>query len=251
MSRVKKMFCSGAGTSFRYVMAETKAEATKVFGATARLPDSDDMRRIWFENHLHEKDTEAIQAMFGISRQALSLWRQKAGADVPRYRDHMAQQTRDNIRLALNPSKSAAEIAEELGTTSTLVREIAEQEGVVLPQKHVKKPSDPEIVKLAKGRTWRQLAEACNVTVQTLQHYIYAKPELAKQVKANIVYEDSGSLAHGRMNVDRLIELNSQGRSAYGIAKEMGVQCMTVIYWLKKLGIYRGADTVSTPAVTG
>lgn len=238
MSNLKRLYCTGEGSSFRYAMAANKAEATAVLHAPARLPDSDDIRRVWMENKLHEKTTAEIQALFGITRQALSIWRQKAGADVPRYRDHTAQQNRDRVRAALDASKSANELAQELGVSASVVREVAEQEGMVLPKKNVKKPSDEEIIRLSEGKTWRELAKLCNISYVTLQHYVYANPKLAEALRARMTYEKSGATAHGRVDVDKLVSLYEQGWTPYRIAQEFEVQNMTIIYWLKKLGIY-------------
>lgn len=238
--KFKKLFCTGEGTSFKYAMALNKEEATTLLENTAvRNPDSDDMRRIWTENALHEKNSDEIQALFGISRQALSLWRQKAGADIPRFRDHTALQTREFVRANLDLNKSVSEQARILRVDPRVVREVAAEENIKLPNKTRKKPDDATIVTLAEGRTWKELAAACNVSVHTLQHYVYARKELAAKVRPRLAHEISGAHAHGKIDRDRLVEMYRKGHSAYGIAKEMGVQTMTAIYWLKKLGIYR------------
>jgi hypothetical protein len=186
----------------------------------------------------------------GISRQALSQWRIKAGVDLPTYREHNNSVKREQVKALLDPSKTPKEIADEAHVSVEIVKEIADEFGVKLANKQVKKPDDDEIVRLAKGRTWRQLAEECNVTVHTLRHYVYARPELAERIRANIVYETSGAPAHGRVNVDELVRMYESGESPYQIAKKMGVENLTIIYWLKKLEIYRPASTGPESAVT-
>lgn len=243
-----RLFCAGEFNTFQYGMHSNKAEASAFFGVPARVPDSDDIRRIWTENELHTKTPEEIRAMFGITRQALSLWRQKAGVDLPNYREHMGQQTRAKVQAGFDPTLSAAEMAEKLGVPENYIREEAERLGVTLVKRNKKKPSDDEIVELAKGKTWRELAEACNVTLSTLRNYVYARPDLSRRVSTNIQYEEMGAHAHGKMDVDKLLALHAQGLSIYKMAAELNVQAMSVIYWLKKLEVYGSQHDVQTGA---
>lgn len=243
-----RLYCVGEGASFRYGMFSSRAEAEKTLGTPMRTPDSDDIRRVWLENKLHEKTPDEIRRLFGITRQAVSLWRQKAGEDLPNYREHASQQMRDKAHAGFDEMLSAAEMVEKLGIPENYIREEALARGVTLLKRNKKKPSDDEIVELAKGRTWRELAEACNVTMSTLRNYVYARPELSRRISAVVVYEPTGAHAHGRMDVDRLLELHAQGLSVYRMAAELGVQAMSVIYWLKKLEVYEGQHDVPAPA---
>lgn len=239
---MKRLFCTGQGQDFRYAMHANKKEAEAAFGSPARIPDSDDMRRVWQENKLHEKRPEEIQALFGITRQALSLWRIKAGTDLPNFRQHAAEQARAKVKEVLDPTWAASDIAKLADVSVDIVKEVAAEMGVTLPKKTTKKPSDDEIIRLAEGKNWRELATACNVTVATLQHYVYANQELAQTLRERMVSEPSGAPSHGRMNdVDKMVALYAAGNSAYSIAQEFKMQPMAIIYWLKKLGIYRGA----------
>jgi transposase len=239
---MKRLFCTGDGPDFRYGMFPSKADAAASFNSPARTPDSDDIRRVWQENKLHEKTPEEIRALFGITRQALSLWRIKAGVDLPNYRQHTNDQAKAKVREVFDPTWTAAALAELTGTTIKIVKEVAAERGVNLPKGSEKKPSDDEIIRLADGKNWRELAKACNVAVATLQHYVYAKPELAQALRARMDREQTGAPSHGSMyDVDKMLELYQSGSSAYQIAQHFEVQPMTIIYWLKKLGIYRGA----------
>jgi len=239
MKGYKKLFCAGNGATFRWLMASSKEEATNTFGTMARLPDPDDIRRIWTDERLYEKSSQEIQEFLGISRQALSQWRIKAGVDLPTYRDHTNLQKREQIKALLSPDKTPKEIADEVHVAVEVVKELAEEMGVKLANKQKKKPDDEEIVRLSQGRTWRQLAEVCNVTIHTLRHYVYARPALAERLRSRMVYEVSGSPAHGRVDVDELVQMYESGESPYQIAKKMGVENLTIIYWLKKLEIYK------------
>lgn len=235
----KRMYCVGEGPMFKYGMMSSREEAISQLGAGAHTPDPDEMRRVWVENRLHEKTPEEIRAQFGISRQALSQWRQKAGTDLPNAQQHRAEQRRHAILAALDPDKTAAEIAKALHTTPSEVRAIADEVGIELAVRNRKKPDDDEIVRLSVGKTWRELAEACNVALPTLQHYVYARPELAQRLREGLVREPSGADAHGRVDVDELIERFNAGESNYSIANRFKVQPICITYWLNKLGLER------------
>ena len=238
----KRLYCSGEGPTFKYGMMSSREEAISTLGSDAHTPDPDELRRVWVENKLEEKTPEEIRAMFGISRQALSMWRQKAGTDLPNAQRHRAEQRRYAILAALDPEKSVNDIARELHTSPAEVRAIAEEVGVELAVKNRKKPEDNEIVRLSVGKTWRELAAACNVSLPTLQHYVYARPALAQRIRAGIVREPSGADAHGRVDVDELIERFKAGESNYSIANRFKVQPICITYWLNKLGLERPAQ---------
>lgn len=236
---MKRLFCKGEGASFKWLMVENKAEALKLLGDGARQPDPDDLRHLWMSEKLYEKTPQEIQTMFGITRQALSLWRIKAGADLPLRSDHMAAQKREAIKALLSPDKTPMDIAKEIHVSSELVKEVAAEMGVRLASRRQKKPDDDEIVRLSQGRTWRQLAEECGVSLPTLRHYVYARPALAERIRSRIVYEQFGAPSHGRIDVDKLVEMYESGLTPYAISKHFGTESVTIIYWLKKLGIYK------------
>lgn len=236
---MKRLFCKGEGASFKWVMADNKAEALKLLGEGTHQPDPDDLRHLWMSERLYDKTPQEIQTMFGITRQALSLWRQKAGADLPLRSEHMAAQKREAIKALLSPDKTPMDIAKEVHCTTELVKEIAAEAGVKLANRQQKKPEDDEIIRLSQGRTWRQLAEVCGVSLPTLRHYVYARPAMAESIRARIVYEQFGAPSHGRVDVDKLVEMYESGQTAYAISKHFGTESVTIIYWLKKLGIYK------------
>lgn len=238
-----KLFCSSQGSGpVRYGLYASKSEAMQGLGWDARFPDPDELRHYWMAEKLYELTTDEVQAKLGVSRQAVSNWRKKAGADLPRLSDARREDRHARIRAALSTTRTAKEIATELGTTPAEVKMIAEQQGVTLLDKSRKKPDDDEIVRLAVGRTWRELAEVCNVSLYTLRNYVYADPDLREKVCGNLVSEPMGQPTHGRIDVDELIRMYGEGLSTFKIAAHFGTQPMSVIYWLKKLGIYRGAN---------
>lgn len=238
MSKCKRLFCTGVGPTFRYTMAYGAEEANSLLDSVdAHRPDPDEMRTIWLDERLHEKTPAEIQARFGVSRQAVSNWRQKAGTDLPNYQQNQAQLTRDRILSNVDPSLGISGMAKKLGVCATTIRTVLTEANIKIPNKILKKPDDDTIVQLAHGRTWRELADACNVTLGTLRNYVYSKPELSKKVRAAVEHEVTGAHAHGKVHVDRLIQLHADGMSDYAISKEIGVQQMTVKHWVRKLGL--------------
>ena len=235
-----RIFCTGAGSSFRHGMFPNKAAAVAVMGPEAHSPDPDELRTIWIQEKLYELSPAQVQARFGVTRQAVSLWRKKAGDDLLNLTEHRRKQRHADIRKALDPNKSAAEIAEETGTTSSEVNAVAKADGIRLAVRNKKKPSDAEIIALAEGRTWRDLAKACGVTMATLRNYIYARPELSREVCSRLVSEPMGERAHGKVDVDEMLRLYEAGMTPFKIAEQFNAQPMSIIYWLKKLDIYRG-----------
>lgn len=235
-----RIYCVGEGSSFKHGMFLGKDAATGILGVGAHPPDSDELRTIWLQEKLYELSPQQVQERFGVTRQAVSLWRKKAGIDLPNVTEHRRAQRQDRIRSALDPAKSAAEIALEVGTTPSEVKQVAQTMGVKLAIKNKKKPSDAEIIRLSEGRTWKELADACNVTLATLRNYIYARPELSKEVCSQLLSEPTGEPSHGKIDVEELIKLYSEGLTPFKIAKRFDTQPMAVIYWLKKLDLYRG-----------
>ena len=245
------LFCggiAGVGQGLRFGLFENKAEARKVI-PDAHLPDPDEMRHYWVTEKLHELSAHEVQERLGVSRQVLSLWRKKAGLDLPRFSDHQHEQRVLRVKEVLCPGGvprtdlTVMEVARAAKVGRDAVLEVAQQLGLTLPNKMHKRPADDEIVRLAEGRNWRQLSEACNVSMNTLRNYVYARPELALKLRERMTHEPTGGQAHGRVDVEEMVRLYEGGMNPYKLSQHFGVQQMTIIYWLKKLEIFRGGDS--------
>jgi hypothetical protein len=237
-TKAVRLFCVGEGESWRYAMLSSKNLAVKTLGPSARLADSDDVRHLWQIEKLYELTVEQLEAKFGVSRQAIDLWKKKGGEDLKSRSDYLREQAAAKVLAALDTSKTPSEIAKETGVSLYFVKEIAEARGVDLAFKGQKKPSDEEIVRLAEGRNWRELADACGVVLPTLRHYIYKNPELQARVCPLLVRQTAGGNAHGKVDVEEMVNLHEQGASAYELSKRYQVEVVTIIYWLKKLGLH-------------
>lgn len=233
----KKMFCVGAGDLFRYALACTKKEAESILGVGAHRPSSDELRRIWVDNRLHERTPATIKSELGISRQALWAWRQRVATDLPKHREFASIQRQQRIAQHIDQSKSITLLASEIGVSPNLIRKFAGENNISIVNRARKKPDDVTIIQLAKGRTWKQLADACGITLGTLRNYVYQRPQLSQEIRKYITYETSGAPAHGKLDIDRMTDMHAKGISAYAISLELGVHQMTVAYWFKKLGL--------------
>jgi len=238
-TRLRRLWCAGEGESWRCV-AETRAAAELALGGPVRSATPDDCRRLWLDFRLHKLPVREVATMFGVSRQAVDIWRAKGGDDLPRRCDVMHEDDDARVLTLLDPTKCITQLAAETGETAHLLRTVARRHGIVLPRGTVKKPTDDEIVRLAGGRTWRELAAVCHITLPTLRNYVYARPQLSAQVTARIRRQPSGPASHGKVDGDVLRRMVAEGSSVYAIAKHLQVEPMTVRHWLKKLGLRRG-----------
>ena len=238
-TRKRRLWCVGEGESWRFVV-ETRAQAELVLGGPVRSATPDDCRRLWLDLRLHEKPVREVATMFGVTRQAIDIWRAKGGDDLPRRCETMHDDVDERILPLLDPSKCITQLAAETGETAYLLRTVARRHGIRFVSGTTKKPSDEEIIRLAEGRTWRELAAACGVHLATLRNYVYARPELSAQVVARVRRQSRGPASHGKVDVDTVRRMASEGCSIYAIAQHMQVEQMTLRHWFKKLGLRRG-----------
>jgi transposase-like protein len=235
----RRLWCAGEGDSWRCV-AETRAAAELALGGPVRSATPDDCRRLWLDLRLYEKPVREVATMFGVTRQAIDIWRAKGGDDLPRRCDSMHDEVDARILPLLDATKCATQLAAETGETLYLISTVARRHGIVLKSGTTKKPPDEEIIRLAKGRTWRELALVCGVQLNTLRNHVYARPHLSAQVAANIRRQTSGPASHGKVDLAVLRQLVADGCSVYAIAQRLNVEQMTIRHWLTKLGIRRG-----------
>jgi transcriptional regulator with XRE-family HTH domain len=189
---------------------------------------------------LHEKTGKQLEALFGVTRQAIDIWRAKGGDDLLRRSDALVDEADARLLPLLNTDKSATELALETGESVYTLRLVAKRNGIRLRNGVAKKPTDEEIIRLAEGRTWRELATVCHITLPTLRNYVYARPTLSAQVCARITRQTNGPASHGKVDPEEILRLHTQGLSRYAIAERLGVEQMTITHWLKKLDVRRG-----------
>ena len=77
---------------------------------------------------------------------------------------------------------------------------------------------------------------------------------IKKKVKKKIKRAKSGAESHGKINVDRLVEMWRDGSTVYAISKHFGVEISSVQYWISKLGLKsvgKSSDNASTQQEKG
>jgi plasmid maintenance system antidote protein VapI len=235
-----RLWCCGEGESWCWHVSVTRDDAAKALGGPVRSATPDDCRRLWLDLRLHTKTVKELESMFGVTRQAVDIWRAKGGDDLPRRCETMTDEVDERVLPLLDPSKTITELAAATGETTNTLRAVAVRYGVRFRNGTTKKPSDDEIVRLSEGRTWRELAAACDVQLPTLRNYVYANPSLSAQVRSRLARQTVGPASHGKVDPDEVRRLHAEGLTRYAIAQRLGVERMTVTHWLTKLGLLEG-----------
>ena len=236
----RRLWCAGEGANWRWHVATSREDAVAVLKLPVRSATPDDCRQLWIDLRLHEKTGKELEALFGVTRQAIDIWRAKGGDDLLRRSDALVDEADARLLPLLDVAKSVTQLAEETGESIYALRLVAKRNGIKLTSGTTKKPCDEEIIRLAEGRTWRELAAVCHITLPTLRNYVYAHPKLSAQVCARITRQTNGPASHGKVDPEEIRRLHAQGMSRYAIAERLSVEQMTITYWLAKLGLRRG-----------
>lgn len=234
----RRLYVAGEGDSLIYCTAASAEDARLTLGPACRTPDPDDLRVVWRMAKMESLSKDEIREKFGVSRQTVDNWWRRAGGagQLPRRSEFRARDRVARIQKGIlsMPEKGATLVARSLGTTAESVREVASAIGVKLPT-WKKRPSDRELVEIAKGKTWLEFADAVGLKLATLRNYIYARPKLSRAIRKVRAPLESGSRAHGKISPEKVIELHSEGHSAYRISQILRVEQMAVRHWLKRL----------------
>lgn len=233
----RRLYVAGSGKDLIYCTAETNEEAQLALGPGYRFPDPDDIRRVWELGKLDQMSSAEVYERLGVRRQTVDYWFRKAGGNLPRRRERLVQEREERIRELFMDRKrrrTATEIARLAGAAISTVRVLAKKFNVKLSTGH-KRPSDDELVRLATGKTWPELAAATGLRLSSLRSYIYARPELSARIAAVRKARPSGRESHGKVDPKKLAKLANKGLSAYAISLQLGVEQMVIRYWMRKL----------------
>ena len=240
MRTPRRLWCAGEGATWCWNVATSREDAVAALKLPVRSATSDDCRQLWIDLRLHEKTGKQLEALFGVTRQAIDIWRAKGGDDLLRRSDALVDEADARLLPLLDVAKSVTQLAEETGESIYALRLVAKRNGIKLTSGTTKKPCDEEIIRLAEGRTWRELAAVCHITLPTLRNYVYAHPKLSAQVCARITRQTNGPASHGKVDPEEIRRLHAQGMSRYAIAERLRVEQMTITHWLKKFDVRRG-----------
>jgi len=223
----RRLYVAGSGKGLVFCLADNKEMAQITLGPGYRAPDPDDLRIVWRMAKLDEMSGEQAQQLLGISRQTLSNWWHKAGGKgvLRRRSDHQVEMRLQMIRDAIreNPKTSAARLSRKLGVAVATIKQVAQELGVQLRGVR-KRPTDEELIELARGRTWREFADASEMKLSSLRAYIYANPELSRAIAEVRAPVKTGRTAHGKIDYKKVKELYFKGYSAYRISQELRVK---------------------------
>lgn len=244
-----RLYVAGAGRFLRYCTATCRTEAIKELGeiGEVRVADPDDLRAVWKLAKLETLPYAEIEARFKVGRQTVLNWRKRAGGDLPRRSDVVAQDRHERIKSALTKHKRTTiwHLSKLAGVSTSKVREVAEELGVPLRTAR-KRPSDAELIELAKGRTWPEFAEASGLKLATLRTYIYSRPELSQAIRKVRKDGRPGNCGKKKVSAPKIRALHKKGLTAYAISQRLGVEQMAVRYWFRKLGLGGPNDVKSS-----
>ncbi len=241
----RRLYVAGFGDSMIFYTATNIREAKAYLGKGVRTPDSDDVRAFWIKMQLDTVPHTEIAKRFGVSRQTIYNWREKAGKEgLPQRRDRMAQERLNRVKAELSRERprSPAKIARTTRVALSTVKKLAQEMGVVFPGKFQIRPSDEELIRLAEGRTWYELAEAVGMSLSALRAYIYKNPTLSAEIRKVRKPAVTGVFAKGKLDRGKALKLLKEGHSAYKIAQILKVEQMSVRRWLRRFAVEAKAD---------
>lgn len=222
-----RLYCGGG----RFCIAPTVMEAERALGSYARAPTTEELTEFWHEQGLGLLTTREAAQKLGVSRQTVSNWAAKTG-QLTGFQERMADRV-ERIARVLKDGARATEISERLGVDRSFVVKVAQSSGVKLRTGNQKRPPDDELLRMAKGRTWKELAKACGLNLTSLRHYVYKRPELAQALRQCV--RKPTKKEWGRIDVDELKRMHAAGMSNYAIAQHFGCSSMSVKARLRRL----------------
>lgn len=170
-----------------YVLAATLQEAR--LRAAGSAPASDKQVRD-FLSELALETTRDLVSRLDVSRQTLHHWRRRAGLSSPP--DLVTRRFGSAAILeALRAGASIVETARAAGCSESTARRIA-REANVRPAKARAYPFEEELVDFARGKNWTEIAAILGRSENAARAWIYARPELARAVRAVMVRRAPG-----------------------------------------------------------
>ena len=230
-----RLYVAGPKDALKWAIAPFLEDVSDTLGPDTRVPDPDDIRVFWEQSGIADMtDAERVEK-FKVSRQTVHNWRLKGGGDLLRRSEKVARDRDARIRqvLTTTPNISASIAAEHAHVRIEHVRRIAREMGLTLARNRKMPPND-ELLRLAAGKTWRELADAVGVCLQSLRTYVYKDKALAEAMRAVRKPAPSGAAAHGKLPIEKIIRMGKRGMTAYAIAEALKLEHMTVRACLKR-----------------
>lgn len=149
---------------------------------TARVATDSDLADYWQVEELDRRTMSELVEYLGVSRQTVCNWRDRAGAFVPLLQRDVSLTIGSLLRSGASIRQVAATVQRHPATVRRIARRLE-----IKPRAEPRKIGDDDLVQLATGRTWAQLAEAVGRSISTLRTRIYSDPPLARRMRAVMV----------------------------------------------------------------
>lgn len=195
MSRVRitphgrRLFVADGVSGRVYVLASTTVaarllEPTAVAASNAQVGD--------FLRDVADVPTSELASRFRVSRQTIHHWRRRAAIKSPPPSSRV-----DTVAILdqLRAGASVLSVSRSSGWSESTIRRVA-RTARVRPAPVNPYPTAEELVELARGKTWTDLAAALGRCLKTVRAWIYARPNLARSVRAVMVRRAPERRAH-------------------------------------------------------
>lgn len=149
--------------------------------SNARPANDDDIRAWWTLEGLDDQTTEDACRRLRVKRQTLALWRRRAGRrSKPRLDLALIERAVADVATG----RTIEAVARELGIRYDTLRRKVRAAGIVVRREPI---SDDDLVRLAAGRSWSELAAVVKYHPATLQRRVYKNSDLAARMRAVMV----------------------------------------------------------------
>lgn len=234
-----RLYVASHGIKLKWCLAETLKHATVQLGQPARIPDADDLRIFWNKSNIANMTPEERKKAFNVSRQTMSTWRRKGGGDLKTLRDAKADKRRHRVQMYLksDPDASIYKIAAVTGFSYRTIQNALKALGVQ-PRKGQQKriPPDAELLALAEGKTWREIADTLGVSLTSLRMHVYANKSLAEEIRRVRRHVPNNQPAINPQHLKKIKAMGKDGATAYAIAETYKLEMMTVRARLMRWG---------------
>lgn len=226
-----RLYVAGIGIKLKWCLAENMNKATTQLGQQARIPDADDLRIFWTKSNIASMTPEERKKTFNVSRQTMSTWRRKGGGDLKTVRASTLEKKRMRIQALLKsvPDISIYRISCLTGFSYRMIQAALDEMGVQVRKGQKKRIlPDEELLALAAGKTWREIADALGVSLTSLRMHVYANKALAEEIRRVRRHVANNQPAINPQHLKKIKELGKNGATAYAIAEIYKLEMMTV-----------------------
>lgn len=167
----------------------TMAEASLRF-SDAKVATPNEIRAWWESEGLGSVSVTEICERYKVSRQIYHAWRRKAGVPIFKRKPLTVDQLRE-IAARVEAGSPVEIEAANVELTEPVLRRKLRALGVSIPRAVVVAYTDENLVELATGRSWAEMAEVAGQSVAHLQRRIYGNKDLAQRVRAVMLRSNS------------------------------------------------------------